>query len=290
VLATLFWGATFPVMKDAIAEVPVLCFLWIRFALAALLLALLAGSRLKTLGRQGVRYGVLLGVMLFLAYLFQTFGLEQTTSSNAGFLTGLNVIWVPLLAGPLLRKPPAPASRVGVVMALVGLFLLTWHTPWRLNPGDALVFICSIFVALHVLGLDAWTEGFDGMSLTCVQIATMAILGLGGSLIFDPVTWPAHWSGSLVAALLITAVLATVFTFWAMTSFQRLTTPTRAALIYTLEPVFAAIFSVWLHGDRLGMTGWFGGALIVLGMVVAEVWSKPAKLSPAVNREGAHNC
>lgn len=281
VLATLFWGATFPVMKDAISEVPVMCFLWLRFALAALLLALLAGRKLLTLGRQGLKYGMLLGTLLFLAYLFQTFGLERTSSSNAGFLTGLNVVWVPLLAGPLLAKPPAPAARVGVAMALIGLFMLTWHTPWRLNPGDALVFICSIFVALHVLGLDAWTEGFDAMSLTCVQIATMAVLALGGSLAFDPVTWPAVWSSSLVSALLITALLATVFTFWAMTSFQRLTTPTRAALIYTLEPVFAAVFSVWLHGDQLGIVGWCGGLLIVLGMITAELW--PAKSAgPAV--------
>jgi len=267
----MFWGATFPVVKDAIGEVPVLCFLWVRFALAALLLALLANRRLFSLGRRGLGYGALLGTLLFGSYLFQTFGLERTTASNAGFLTGLNVVWVPLLAGPLLRKPPAIGAKIGVGMALLGLFLLTWHSPWQLNPGDLLVFICSIFVALHVLGLDAWTGGFDGLSLTCVQISTMAVLGCFGSLVFEAQSWPREWTGSLVAALLITAVFATVYTFWAMTSFQRLTTPTRAALIYTLEPVFAAVFSVWLHGDRLGLLGWCGGALIVLGMVVAEV-------------------
>lgn len=270
VIATMFWGATFPVVKDAIGEVPVLCFLWVRFALAALLLALLANRRLLSLGWRGLGYGVLLGSLLFGSYLFQTFGLQWTTASNAGFLTGLNVVWVPLLAGPLLRKPPALGAKIGVGMALLGLFLLTWHTPWQLNPGDLLVFICSIFVALHVLGLDAWTAGFDGLALTCVQITTMAVLGCVGSLVFEPLSWPRIWSGSLVSALVITAVFATVYTFWVMTSFQRLTTPTRAALIYTLEPVFAAIFSVWLHGDRLGTLGWFGGALIVLGMVVAE--------------------
>ncbi len=279
VTATLFWGATFPVVKDAIGEVPVLCFLWVRFALAGLLLALLANRRLWTLGRAGLQRGVLLGILLFCSYLFQTFGLARTTASNAGFLTGLNVVWVPLLAGALLRKPPAPGARIGVVMALAGLFLLTWHPPWRFNPGDALVVVCSIFVALHVLGLDAWTEGFDGLALTCVQIVTMAVLGGLGSLVFEPVSWPRLWSGSLVSALLITAVFATVYTFWVMTSFQRLTTPTRAALIYTLEPVFAVIFSVWLHDDRLTAINWAGGALIVLGMVVAESWpylSKPA--------------
>jgi drug/metabolite transporter (DMT)-like permease len=272
VTATLFWGATFPVVKDAIGEVPVLCFLWVRFALAAVLLALLARGRLATLGWRGLRFGVLLGVLLFCSYLFQTFGLELTTSSNAGFLTGLNVVWVPLLAGPLLRKAPAFGAKIGVGMALLGLFLLTWHSPWRFNPGDALVLICSVFVALHVLGLDAWTEGFDGLALTCVQIATMALLALAGSLLFEPVSWPRVWSSSLVNAFLITAIFATVYTFWVMTSFQRLTTPTRAALIYTLEPVFAAIFSVWLHGDRLTPLGWTGGALIVLGMITAESW------------------
>lgn len=272
VTVTLFWGATFPVVKEAIAEVPVLCFLWVRFAIAAALLALVAGRTLRTLDRRGVRRGVLLGVLLFCSYLFQTFGLERTTSANAGFLTGLNVVWVPLLAGPILRKPAAFGARIGVGMALLGLFLLTWHTPWRLNSGDGLVIICSLFVALHILGLDVWTEGYDGRALAFVQIATMAVLGFFGSLFFEPVTWPTLWSPTLLWALGITAVFATAYSFWVMTAFQRLTTPTRAALIYTLEPVFAAIFSVALLGERLTPMAWAGGALIVVGMVVAEAW------------------
>jgi drug/metabolite transporter (DMT)-like permease len=149
---------------------------------------------------------------------------------------------------------------------------LTWHTPWVLNYGDLLVVICSFFVAFHILGLDRWTAGYDGRALAFVQIATMAILGFFGSLIWEPVTWPRQWSGSLLTALIITAIFATVYAFWVMTTFQRLTTPTRAALIYTLEPVFAAIFSVWLAGDRLTILAWSGGGLIVAGMLVAELW------------------
>lgn len=283
VTVTLFWGATFPIVKDAVAEVPVLCFLWVRFALSALLLALLAGPRLFALDRKGVRRGIFLGALLFASYAFQTFGLERTTSANAGFLTGLNVVWVPLLAGPLLGKRPAMGAKIGVAMALVGLLLLTWHTPWQLNPGDLLVVICSLFVAFHILGLDALTAGYDGRALACVQITTMAVLGLAGSLLFEPISWPRQWSGSLVSALIITAVFATAYAFWVMTTFQRLTTPTRAALIYTLEPVFAALFSVWLAGDRLSLLAWSGGALIVFGMVVAELWPgalKPGEMGP----------
>lgn len=272
VTVTVFWGGTFPLVKEAITEVPVMAFLWMRFALAALLLALLAGKGFRTLDRRGVLRGMLLGVLLFLSYLFQTWGLAETSSANAGFLTGLNVVWVPLLAGPLLAKPPATGARYGVVLALLGLSLLTWHWPWHFNPGDLLVVICSFYVALHVLGLDHLTAGYDGRALTFVQIATMAVLSLAGSLWLEPVSWPRTWSGSLLTALLITAVFATVYAFWVMTSFQRLTTPTRAALIYTLEPVFAAIAAVWLLSEQLTVMAWCGGALIVFGMVTAEAW------------------
>ena len=215
---------------------------------------------------------MLLWILLFLSYLFQTFGLARTSSANTGFLTGLGVIWVPLMSGPILKKPAAFGSKIGVGLALVGLLLLTWHSPWTIHFGDFLVVICSLFIALHIIGLDAFTRGYDGRALTFVQISTMAVLGCLGSLVFEPVSWPQEWTGSLIFAFIITSVFATAYAFWAMTTFQNRTTPTRAALIYTLEPVFAAIFSYWLAGDRLSATGWFGGLLIVTGMIVAEIW------------------
>lgn len=270
---TLFWGATFPIVKEAIGQLPVMAFLWIRFAMAALLIGLMCGrSGFATLDRKGWSRGLLLGTLLFLSYLFQTFGLERTSSANTGFLTGLNVVWVPLLAGPLLNKPAAIGAKIGVGISLCGLLLLTWHTPWSLNTGDLLVLICSVFVALHILGLDRLTEGYDGRALAFVQIATMALLGCVGSLVFEPVSWPGTWSTSLISAFLITAILATAYAFWAMTTFQRLTTPTRAALIYTMEPVWAAVFSVWLLQEQLSSSAWLGGGMIVCGMIVAEVW------------------
>lgn len=273
ITVTLFWGATFPIVKDAIGEMPVMAFLWVRFAMASVLLAMIAGrTGFATLDRRGWRLGIFLGTLLFLSYLFQTFGLERTSSANAGFLTGLGVVWVPLLAGPLLKKPAAFGSKVGVGLALLGLLMLSWQSPWTLNIGDLLVVICSIFIGLHILGLDAFTKGYDGRALTFVQIATMTAWCCLGSLIFEPVSWPQQWTGSLIFAFLITSVFATAYAFWAMTTFQNRTTPTRAALIYTLEPVFAAIFSIWLAGDRLTMVGWAGGAMIVIGMIVAEVW------------------
>ncbi len=276
VLVTVFWGGTFPLVKDAIAEVPVMSFLWVRFAVAALLLLIWAGPRtIVGLGRLGIQRGIWLGVLLFMSYAFQTFGLVTTSSANCAFVTGLNVVWVPLLVGPILGKPAAPGSKIGVVCALCGLFMLTYQVPWRLNPGDGLVLICSLFVAFHVLGLDAWTHGFDGRALAFVQIATMAVLSLAGSLLFEPITFPRVWTPKLVWAIIICSLFATVFAFWAMTVFQKMTTPTRAALIYTLEPVFGALFAVLYAGERLSGIGWIGGGLIVTGMIVAEMWPKP---------------
>lgn len=269
---TVFWGATFPVVKDAIAEVPVLSFLWVRFALAALLLAFFAGKRLLSLDGKGWLRGIFLGALLFLSFLFQTFGLAHTSSANAAFLTGLNVVWVPLLSGPLLGKQPGPGAGFGVTLAVVGLFLLTWHTPWSIEPGDLLVVVCSIFVALHILGLDRLTEGYDGRALAFAQVATMAVLALCGSLLFEPVTLPKTLSASLATAIIVCALFATVYAFWVQTTFQRRTTPTRAVLIYTLEPVFGALFAYLLAGETMTAVGWLGGALILGGMVAAELW------------------
>jgi drug/metabolite transporter (DMT)-like permease len=283
ITVTVFWGGTFPLVKDAIREIPVMAFLWIRFALAALILFLWAGpAQIIGLGKKGWARAIGLGALLFSSYAFQTFGLALTTSANAAFVTGLNVVWVPLLAGPLLGKPAAPGARVGVICALCGLFMLTYQEPWQLNPGDALVMVCSIFVALHILGLDAWTHGFDGRALAFVQISTMAVLALAGSALFEPLTWPRVWPPKLFWALTICSVFATVYAFWAMTVFQKMTTPTRAALIYTLEPVFGALFAVLYAGERLSSIAWFGGVLIVLGMAVAEAWPIFSKRSIAI--------
>jgi drug/metabolite transporter (DMT)-like permease len=210
--------------------------------------------------------------LLFGSYAFQTFGLAITSSANAAFVTGLNVVWVPLLAGPLLKKPALPGSRIGVVCALIGLFMLTYREPWQLNPGDALVLVCSLFVAFHILGLDVWTHGHDGRALAFVQIFTMAVLSLAGSLLFEPVSWPRLWTPAIYWAVIVCSVFATVYAFWAMTVFQKRTTPTRAALIYTLEPVFGALMAVFYAGERLSAIAWAGGALIVAGMMIAETW------------------
>ncbi len=288
---TLFWGATFPLVKEAISEVPPLCFLWVRFALAAALLALIAGRSILTLGRRGWARGVFLGLLLFFSFLFQTLGLQWTTATNCAFLTGLNVVWVPLLSGPILKKKPAPGSLVGVVLAVAGLFLLTWHSPWRIAPGDLLVVICSIFVVLHILGLDSLTAGYDGRALAFVQILTMAAAALLGSLLFEPISWPRTFTPSLVGAIVICAVFATVYAFWVQTTFQRWTTPTRAALVYVLEPVFGAIFGYLLAGEVLGRLGWIGGTLILAGMLAAELWpmGRGGPLPPSVEARGAGN-
>jgi len=189
-------------------------------------------------------------------------------------------------------RPFDPYTRFGIAAGLYILFVVWLGNYWFLF-GLPIVFDIYISKRVnltfwkkrgtknHVVieWLDVFTRGYDGRALTFVQIATMAACCGFGSLLFEPVSWPQVWTGSLISALLITSVFATVYAFWAMTTFQNRTTPTRAALIYTLEPVFGALFSIWLAGDRLTLLGWCGGGFIVTGMIVAEIWPAlmPAK-------------
>lgn len=271
VLVTLCWALSFPLLKVVLVEQPVLGFLAVRFVIALAVMTPLAWGALRRLDRRGWWRGLVLGVLLFLAFVFQTIGLDMTSSSNAGFLSGLCVVWVPLLAGPLCGKPPGVPSMIGVLCALPGLFLLTWQESTTISTGDLWVLGSSLFIALHIIGIDRLARDHDGRALAWIQIAMLAALSLAASWRFDPALLTGAIDTRLVATLLFTALAATVFAFWAQTTVQGWTTPTRAALIFLLEPLMAAVFSVWLLGDRLGPLAWAGGTLIVFGMLAAEL-------------------
>ncbi len=271
ILVALAWGAGFPVMKAAISELPVLATLWLRFSLSTLLIAPGAYRSLSRMESRGATRGIVLGTVLFLSFLFLILGLSRTTASNAGFLAGLGAVWVPLLAGPLLRKPAGVDALIALVPTLIGLFLLNYGGAMRLGSGDFLVLLGSLFTALHILGLDAWTEGQEPWALTFIQLATLAVLSFFASLVLDPITWPRSFNAPLFGALVFTGAFSTAFAFWAQTSFQRQTTPTRAMLIYLLEPVFSAIFAVLLLGETLTTPQGLGGLLMLLGILTTQV-------------------
>ena len=265
---------------------PVFAFLTTRFLFALLGLLpvlvwrrsyLLPGPHEATLRRQ-LAAGVIIGVFLFGGYSFQTVGLLYTTPAKAGFITGLSVVIVPLLGVILLRERPGPAIVVGVLLATLGLGLLSFTgndlSP-GMNPGDLLILACAISFAAHIFATGRFAPRMNALVLTFAQIVTVAVLaGLASWLFEAPTAWPP--TGQPLFAALFTGLLATALAFGVQTAAQRFTTSTHTALIFATEPVFAALASFWLIDETLGLTQLLGCALILAGMLVAELG--PARL------------
>jgi drug/metabolite transporter (DMT)-like permease len=210
-----------------------------------------------------------LGLALFAGYAFQTFGLALTTPAKAGFITGLGVVMVPVASALLLRQPPSRAVWLGVVMATAGLALLTLDSSLAANAGDLLVLFGAASFAVHILLTGRFAPGHDPLRLLFGQVLTVAVVSLVASLLFE--TRPGLPSGQVWFAAAFTGLFATAVAFGIQTLAQRFTTASHTALIFAAEPVFAALFSFLLIGEVLGPRQLLGCALILAGMVAAEL-------------------
>lgn len=272
-LVTLIWGSTFVMVKEAVSTYPVFPFLAIRFGLATLALLAVGWKRLPTLGWRGAGAGVLIGLCLLAGYAFQTVGLQYTSASKAGFITGLSVVLVPLLATLLLRQWPGIESILGVCLATIGLAFLTLNQSLDMARGDFFVLFCAFSFALHIVAVSHFAPKLDALALTIVQVATVSILS-GAISLFTARPWPMPSPSTWFAAG-FTGILATAVAFALQTNMQRFTTPTHTALIFAGEPVFAATFGVLLAGDVMTGRSIAGGVLIIVGTVVSEIsWSQ----------------
>lgn len=275
----LVWGATFVLVQNAISFLPPLSFNGVRFSIAALILGgclfLFQKEQLQFYNSKLLLAGVIMGFWLFLGYATQTMGLLYTTSSNAGFITGLNVVLVPLFSIFLLKQRLGMNAIIGVIFATIGLYLLTMANSSSLNIGDFLVFFCAISFALQIIVTGKYSSSYPSLLLTVVQISTVAILSILSSLIFEDwhkvLKLEIILKADVIVALLITAFFATALAFFAQTAFQKYTTATRVALIFALEPVFAAITAYYWGGERLSTSAVIGCVFIFMGMILAEL-------------------
>ncbi|MEY9858135.1 drug/metabolite transporter (DMT)-like permease [Catenulispora sp. GAS73] len=273
VATTAVWGSTFLVVKDAIASVPVLDFLGLRFAVACAAMLAVRPRALAGLGRGGWRHGVLLGLVLAAGYAAQTFGLRTASASVSGFITGLFVVFTPLIGAVLLRRRVPPAVWAAVALATVGLALISLHG-LSIGRGELLTVVGAFFFALHIVGLGEWSHRHDAYALAVVQIGTVAAVSLllavishgssGGRILTLPP------NASSWAAVAVTALLGTAAGFFLQTWSQARMPATRAAVVLTMEPVFAGVTGV-LAGETLAVRGWIGAALVLAAMYAVEL-------------------
>ncbi|MFC7783611.1 DMT family transporter [Rossellomorea sp. GCM10028870] len=269
------WGSTFVVVQSAIEFLPPFMFNGIRFLMAAIPLTMVLFIKKTPLVKRSILYGIILGAFLFIGYAFQTLGLVFTTPSKAGFVTGLSVVIVPLFLFIFFKRSPSKGAITGSILAAIGLYLLMAGHSQAFNIGDAYVFICAFGFALHIIYTDFFTQKASLLLLTTVQLCTVGILSMGCAFMFeDPKVLLLNGvlgNKEVITALLITSLLATLLAFITQTYAQRYTTPSRVAIIFTLEPVFAAICSYLWIGERLGSLAIAGSGLIVIGMLFSEL-------------------
>ena len=262
------WGATFVMVQDAVEDIAVMTFLAYRFLPASVLVALIFRKSLRTLGREGIRAGMGIGVFLTAGYVFQTLGLERTSAANAGFITGLFVVLTPLFGALLLRNKAGPIAWAAAGVSAIGLYLLTGVGADGNLAGDALVFGCACSFAFHILMTDRAIRNHHPGALLFVQLAFCGVVSLVVATAMGDLTVPS--TSEVWSALVVTSVLASALGFFVQTWAQQHAPPDRIALILASEPAFAGLFAWLLQGDSLTAMGWVGAALIMGAIVAVE--------------------
>jgi drug/metabolite transporter (DMT)-like permease len=218
--------------------------------------------------------GVFIGIFLFGGYAFQTVGLQYTGAANAGFITGLSVVLVPLYVTFSSRRLPQASLAIGVLCSVTGLALLSLNEALRLNYGDILIFFCAACFAGHILMVGKYTARHSSIRLTVIQIGTVSVISLLTGLSVE--TFPGTITGPLWTALILTAIPATSLAFLIQNKVQKYTSATSTALIFTMEPVFAGLGAFLLAGETLSYRQLAGCILILAGMLATELKGNPS--------------
>lgn len=275
-LCALIWGATFVLVKDALAFASVFSFNAIRFALAAVVMGLVYARALRKLDRATLLAGALIGIFMFGGYAFQTLGLKHTTPSKAAFITGASVVMVPVLLAIFWRRRVNHWVWAGAIVALFGLYFLTVPRSGfsALNTGDLLVLGGAAMFAFQIIFVARYSPQHSVAALSFLQVAATAVFTMLCLPALEVTRWEppfVHWSPLLVGAILITAVGATALCFSLQVWAQQYTSPTHTAILFSLEPVFAALTSLIVVHERLGGRVLSGAILVFIGILLAEL-------------------
>jgi drug/metabolite transporter (DMT)-like permease len=271
VAVTAIWGSTFIVVQDAVAQMPVMDFLGIRFTIAAIVMFALRPSCLSGMTRPRLIRSVVLGLLLGLGFITQTYGLQHTSAAISGFITGMFVVLTPVVSWVLLKRKTGISIWGAVALATVGLGLLSLRG-WSMGIGELLTLFCALFFALHIIGLGEWSARRDIYGMAVVQITVVAVISMAAATI-DGITLPPN--NTVWGAVILTAVFASAIGFLVQTWAQSLIAPTRVAVTMTMEPVFAGFFAVVIAGDHLTLRIILGATCVLIAMIITGLKDTP---------------
>ncbi len=270
IFTTFIWGATFVLVKDALNDAPPFWFGGIRFFIAFGLTLLLVNKDSFNITKTELIGGIVCGFWLFVGYAFQNFGLMQTTASKSAFITSVAVIFVPIILILFYKKNISSQIWASVGLAIIGLYLLINPKGEGINIGDILTLGCAFSFAYHVIFQDKYIHiGVNIYRFFLIQTLVVTALSILHGFIFEPT--PIVWSNTLWIALIVTGVFATFIGILIMIWAQQILDPSQTVIIFTLEPLFASLFALVVVGEVLGISGWIGGVLIIIGVLVGEM-------------------
>jgi drug/metabolite transporter (DMT)-like permease len=266
---TVVWGSTFVLTKFILKNASPFVYVALRFIIATLLFYLLFNRKLSAIPKDAIIRGSILGVFLFLGFMPQTIGLKYTTASKSAFITGLTVVFTPILQILIERNLPKIGNIIGVVIVTAGLYLITSPKGSEVNIGDVLTLICAVIFSLYIIYMDIFGKKHDPAHLTFIQFVTTSVLA-AISIPFLEIPYLSI-DNSFLLNLFYLSVMPTVVALYILTKYQKYTTPTRSAVIYSMEPPIAAIFAFFIIGEQLGLLGILGGILILFGLIMSEL-------------------
>lgn len=266
---TICWGSSYLFMKMGLDSLGEFNLIALRFGLAFILAGVIFLPRLRQVNVKTIQYAMLLGFILFIMFTALTFGLKTTTTSNAGFLVSLTVVFVPLLHTFLFKKKIENKVVVSIVLALTGIALLTIQLPFTFKVGDLFCIAAALCYALHINMVSTAAHKVDTLSLGILQLGFTGLYAFISSLLFEAPVWPSTTNSWM--AILVLSVVCTAVGFIFQTIAQQYTTATRTGLVFSLEPVFAALVGFWFAHEVLNSNQYLGAALVFLSVVISSV-------------------
>lgn len=271
VVVAIVWGSTFLLVQNAVKDTPVFTFLFYRFALACVVMGIFSFKEFKKLEFKTIKNGILLGIFLFLGFAFQTFALQYSISSSVAFITGLNVVIVPIIVFLFFKSEFSMYSFFGAIIAAIGLYFISFNGKFEFNLGEFLAFICAICFALQIALTSFYVKNSNTYLLVFFQLLCVSVLSFICACVFENGVFDVKFSTTFVNAILITALFATVFAFFVQTAVQKFTTPSKTAIIFTLEPVSAGFVGYFYAHEMLSFLQLFGAFCILFGILFAEL-------------------